>query len=897
MKRKLNPKKLVALGFMALMSGFYMAPDAKAQVPQKFNYQGIARDSKGNPLSKQQLAVKLTVLPTEDATMAEYEETQLISTNEFGLYTLQIGNGTPVLGEMKTVKWETGNKYIRVAIDPTGGSNYVDAGTTQLLSVPYAIYADKAGIARETVGGEHGGTRSGNVSTSAAGTGTVNFLTKFTAANTIYNSQVFDNGTNVGLGTITPSAKFHIFNNAAVVQEHLRMQNLNSAGAGRFTMYNDDATKYATFTKYGTTYAGGYPGVTTQFPYANLLAFGNNSGGFLISNSGSVGLSLFKGGTSKLKLFADFTTENLSLGGNAIPATQVHFNSAVSGDTLKITNSTTGHLAADGLDIRMAGNAASMVNRENSSLEFGTNNLTRATIDATGKVGIGITSPASKLHVTDASTAFTNGIIRGEYTGPAVSVDIVGVYGQSLALSNWGIGVRGVGNYYGVNGHSDAATGVYGSSNSGNGVRGFSSLGIGLIGSSSLNYGLYASADSMAAGYFLNSSANSPALYNGVLVGEYTGNAVQDYVGIYGKNTNTLGYGVGTVGEGGWIGVKGMSPYYGVYGVVTNNGNGNAVYGNGSTYGTGVAGFSFAGNAMEAYSTDGNGVESYSGNGVAINGIGDSNSAGYFTSGNGSLSPALYNEGVVHGEYLGNYAQDAIGVMGRSTPSSTIFGIGVSGLGNWIGVKGSANGTGNYAGYFDGLLYATSASSGIKAFKIDHPTDPANKYLVHSSIESNDMMNIYNGNITTDANGDAIVSLPSYFEALNIDFKYQLTVIGTFAQAIISEEVHNNQFKIKTNQPNVKVSWQVSGVRNDAMAQAHRIVAEVDKVGKEKGKFLNPVENGQPETAGIGYVEKSKEETKPQVKRNTVQKHEEMMERMHPSTPMQKVQIETKEAK
>ncbi|QLH46007.1 MAG: hypothetical protein HWD58_10490 [Bacteroidota bacterium] len=83
----------------------------------KFNYQGIARDSKGNPMGKQTLGIKLSVLPTSDATTPEYEEVQTITTNEFGLYTLQIGNGQAVTGTMAEVKWETGNKYIRVSID------------------------------------------------------------------------------------------------------------------------------------------------------------------------------------------------------------------------------------------------------------------------------------------------------------------------------------------------------------------------------------------------------------------------------------------------------------------------------------------------------------------------------------------------------------------------------------------------------------------------------------------------------------------------------------------------------------------------------------------------------------------------------------------------------------
>ena len=90
-------------------------------------------------------------------------------------------------------------------------------------------------------------------------------------------------------------------------------------------------------------------------------------------------------------------------------------------------------------------------------------------------------------------------------------------------------------------------------------------------------------------------------------------------------------------------------------------------------------------------------------------------------------------------------------------------------------------------------------------------------------------MNIYKGHITTDANGDATVTLPSYFTVINKDYDYQLTCIGQFAQAIVSEEISNNQFKIKTDKPGVKVSWQVSGVRQDPVANAYRIVVETEK--------------------------------------------------------------------
>ena len=126
------------------------------------------------------------------------------------------------------------------------------------------------------------------------------------------------------------------------------------------------------------------------------------------------------------------------------------------------------------------------------------------------------------------------------------------------------------------------------------------------------------------------------------------------------------------------------------------------------------------------------------------------------------------------------------------------------------------------------------------SFKIDDPIDPANKTLSHSFVESPDMMNVYNGNIVTDERGEAVVTMPEWFEALNRDFRYQLTVIGQFAQAIVAAEMKDNRFAIKTDKPNVKVSWQVTGIRHDAYANAHRIPVEEDKPASERGSYLFP---------------------------------------------------------
>jgi hypothetical protein len=143
--------------------------------------------------------------------------------------------------------------------------------------------------------------------------------------------------------------------------------------------------------------------------------------------------------------------------------------------------------------------------------------------------------------------------------------------------------------------------------------------------------------------------------------------------------------------------------------------------------------------------------------------------------------------------------------------------------------------------------------AGAKMFTMDHPLDPENKLLMHAAAESNEVINFYSGNITTDASGKATVQLPDYFEAINKDFRYQLTVIGAFAQAIISKEVSNNTFEIATSIPNVKVSWEVKGVRNDAHMQQHPFVAEQNKIPSQVGKYWDPAAHNQPASKGVGY--------------------------------------------
>ena len=228
-------------------------------------------------------------------------------------------------------------------------------------------------------------------------------------------------------------------------------------------------------------------------------------------------------------------------------------------------------------------------------------------------------------------------------------------------------------------------------------------------------------------------------------------------------------------------------------------------------------------------------------------------------SGYGVYGSCKYGDGV-YGSSTSGY-----GVRGESTSGYGVRGESTSGT----GVYGASNsGTavfgyrpyGNYAGDFSGNVRVQGTfSKTAGSFKIDHPLDPENKYLQHSFVESPDMMNIYNGNVILDLKGEANVELPVWFEALNQDFRYQLTPIGAPGPNLyVADEISENKFRIAGGTPGMKVSWQATGIRHDAYANAHRIEVEEEKTGNERGKYLQPKEYGQPESMGIGYEERLK---------------------------------------
>lgn len=333
--------------------------------------------------------------------------------------------------------------------------------------------------------------------------------------------------------------------------------------------------------------------------------------------------------------------------------------------------------------------------------------------------------------------------------------------------------------------------------------------------------------------YAMNGVSGGTANY----IPKYTSGSALGNSAIYQLGTNKVGIGTTTPG---WP-LTLMSNTDSIIHIVAQQGT-PTLWGSSRTEYTGTADIPRVGILGSSYSSPAHS------SGIGIEGLGNQVGVlGYGTSSTAVQVSAVEGDGYGSGTW-------AIGVLGNGDKSAT------GTMPNYaVGVLGMAqNGLVNYAGYFNGnvnILGSVSKLGGT--FKIDHPLDPANKYLSHSFVESPDMMNIYNGNVTTDASGMATVTLPSYFEALNQDFRYQLTVIGTFAQAIVSKEVAGNSFEIKTDKPNVKVSWMVTGIRHDAWANANRIVAEEEKEAFNKGKYLSAKALGKSPETQIGADIKS----------------------------------------
>ncbi len=413
------------------------------------------------------------------------------------------------------------------------------------------------------------------------------------------------------------------------------------------------------------------------------------------------------------------------------------------------------------------------------------------------------------LGETDSSEGY--GVV-----GLATSTSGAGYGVAGVSASAYGIGVWGI-----VTSTEGSAIGVVGQSNSVDGA-GMAGYGVytGTIGSAE-SFGVFGNATSEQGigvlgvrGLTTWTAYFNPAEHSAAVVGfSFTdpigGIQGSEPIGVLGVGqTYPIPLGLGEFGE--TIGVKGVGTRIGVEGTIYGIVEGGITYGvlgrTNGPLGAGVVGI--------AESTYFNRHPPYGPETAGVLGV--------------------------------TYDEESAGVYASSNYTGTSPSYGL------IATTASSSG---YAGLFEGdvdVRGTLTKQSG--AFKIDHPLDPANKYLYHSFVESPDMKNIYDGVVVLDENGEAWVELPDWFEALNKDFRYQLTPIGASMPGLyIAEEIKDNRFKIAGGAPGKKVSWQVTGIRNDPWAQQNRIPVEQEKPDDEKGTYLFPEGYGQPKEKRTDY--------------------------------------------
>lgn len=485
-------------------------------------------------------------------------------------------------------------------------------------------------------------------------------------------------------------------------------------------------------------------------------------------------------------------------------------------------------------------------------------------------------------NVSITGTYLAQGTATGSYMvaglNAGTNANTMGLFGYTSAVGTGGI-------TYGVYGRSDSGTGVglFGytpnTSGSSKGVEGRSAAASGFGGyfleQGASGTGVFGAASSPTGTNFGGDFTSASSSGIGVR-GQATNSAGVTF-GVFGNSASTSGVGVGGDAPDG-IGIRGYADsttginYGGYFRTRSSNGYGvfaHALSTTGATYGIQARNNSSTGFSMYSLATATIGTNyglysntaSNSGYGVfadggsyACYGVSD------FGHGIGGVSNTFSKYGVIGDNTAGGY-----GIVGRSS-SGSVTGAGIygSGIGQSSGVIGNASSTNANS---TGVMGAQNAgggqlavfslgnftASGAKSFTIDHPLDPENKILRHFCTEGPEALNAYSGNTVTDESGYAVIRLPNYFESINKNFRYQLTVVdegdsAEFVEVKVVRKIRGNQFAIRTSLPHVEVSWRVEATRNDLWMQKYPLKIEEEKSDEKRGTYFFPELFGQPKS-------------------------------------------------
>lgn len=286
--------------------------------------------------------------------------------------------------------------------------------------------------------------------------------------------------------------------------------------------------------------------------------------------------------------------------------------------------------------------------------------------------------------------------------------------------------------------------------------------------------------------------------------------SVSGGIGVHGVNATTYGFGV--VGEGGIVGVLGKNFQSGGIGT------------QGYAYSPATIGVQGWSNASNGSAVDATATGTYA-FGVSVSAIG--------TGSIGVSAAGDYQGGYFNGKNFG------VSALGSGYASVGLYCRASGASSNAIQAFGDPTGL---AGYFYGDIhlvgYLTKSGGG---YRIDHPLDPDNKYLNHHFVESSEMKNMYDGMVILDSSGNAAISMPSYFEAANSDYRYQLTAMGASMPGLfISSKIKDAKFSISGGTAGGEVSWQVTGIRCDAWALKNNPGVEIEKSVDQKGHYMHP---------------------------------------------------------
>jgi len=393
---------------------------AFAQAPQKMSYQAVVRDAANGLIANQMVGMQISVLQGSDTGTPVYVETQTTTTNANGLASLEIGAGTVLTGTFASIDWSTGTYYIKTETDLTGGTSYTITGASQLLSVPYALYA----------GGSNGGLADGAAAGNTPYWNGTSWITN--------SSNIFNNGDKVGINTATPDRLLEVHSDitysAGITSSLMLSDNFQKWNLGlgyspafRFSIASEDQTERFVVQQTGNV------GIGTINPLAKLDVAGNikiadgthgagkvltsdanglatwttpGAGASNLADGTAVGNTTYWNGTDWVEtnnLFNNGTNVGI---GTTTPTSQFDIMGNIESRSRYRYGTETA-----GLTIGNWSGEAYVFNELNTDLVLGTNSATRIRIKNDGNVGIGTDTPGAKLDVagtlkiTDGSQA------------------------------------------------------------------------------------------------------------------------------------------------------------------------------------------------------------------------------------------------------------------------------------------------------------------------------------------------------------------------------------------------------------------------------------------------------------------------------------------------------------